>query len=122
MSSWCEKDPDLAFKKGREWWIRLDMLAGRPGITLIDAYMLGSSRWILATKIARMSGIPTKTVNNWCRSRPGFAKRIGTDWYIDLEQMGATQDEVLSLGLGNPSQEPAEDREPVCRQKDPNAG
>ncbi len=103
VTNWCKRDPELAFKKNYVWWIRLDRIAGRPGITLVDAYMLGSSQWIQATRLARLAGISRKTMNNWCRSRPRFAKRIGTDWYVDLDQWGADPDRIEQL-LGNPSQ------------------
>lgn len=99
---WIERDPDLAVwvpggRGGGSWWVKLDKLAGREGITLEDAYMLGSTRWIKAVELAALSGIPRKTIANWCRDRPGFAKRIGRVWYVDLEDLGASREDVETL-------------------------
>lgn len=111
MTKWCQDDPSLAFKDGRVWMIRLDALAGRPGIDLVTAYTLPTARWIKATALAERAGISRKTVGNWCRDRPGFAKRIGADWYLDLDQLGADEEQIAKLLSGQTSQK--EDEEEV---------
>lgn len=99
---WVERDPELSVLKKNEsgnlsHWIVLDRFVGRHGITLIDAYTLGFSPWVKAVDVAKMAGISRKTVANWCRDRPGFAKRLGRIYYIDLSQFGATSDQVVEV-------------------------
>jgi hypothetical protein len=97
MALWCKKDPELAYKIGRIYWVRLERFAGRPGVGLIDALTLGSSRWMKAADLARLSEISRKTIGNWCRNRPGFAKRLGSDWYVDLESLGCSEEDIENL-------------------------
>ena len=97
MSHWCKKDPDLALMIDGVYWIKLDRLVGRHGIGPIDAYLLGAGRWIKATEAAKMSGISRKTIANWCRDRPRFAKRIGRVYYIDLDDLGASDTEMVEF-------------------------
>lgn len=99
IQKWVERDPALSILKhggpgGRSHWIKLDRLANKHGMTLIDAYMLGSTRWIKAVVLAEQAGISRKTMANWCRDRPGFAKRLGRIYYIDLEAFGADPEAV----------------------------
>lgn len=103
MSWICKKDTALAFKKQGVYFIRLTELAKRPGFTLISALMIPHSRWIKATDLARISGVPLQTMNTWCRNRPNFAKRISNTWYVDLELLGATDEQIEQL-LGQSSQ------------------
>lgn len=102
FQKWAEEDPELTIlikggRGGRSHWVKLDRLVGRQGISLTEAYLLGSSRWMKAVDLAARAGISRKTVANWCRHRPGFAKRIGRIYYVDLEQFGASPDDVESL-------------------------
>jgi len=103
FQDWIDRDPDLGIfiddRYGGTWWIKLDKLAGRQGIDLTAAYMLGSSRWIKAVTLAELAGISRHTMRNWCRNRPGFAKRIGRIFYVDLEEFGASFDDVENLYL-----------------------
>lgn len=112
VNDWIQKDPTIAVwvpakpraRRGvytGEHWIRLDRLAGRPGIDSVDALLLGEARWMKAVDLAAMSGIPRRTLSYWCRTRAGFGKRIGRNWYVDLEQFGAQSTEVESLFLSN---------------------
>ncbi len=101
FQKWVERDSSLGVfihdRFGGSWWIKLDKLAGRHGITLVDAYMLGSSRWIKAVVLAELTGISRRTMSHWCRTRPGFAKRIGRIYYVDLQELGASFDDVEGL-------------------------
>lgn len=108
MRQWCLTDPKLAIFisggiGGGSWWVKLERLAERSNISILDAYTLSTQRWKKATELAKLSGISRKTIANWCRNRPGFAKRIGRVYYVDLEQMGANRDEIDALD-GNWSQ------------------
>lgn len=111
LNDWVKDDPALAvwvprkvcargFYSG-EYWIRLDRLAGRPGIDSIDALLLGEARWMKAVDLAALSGISRRTLSYWCRTRAGFGRRIGRNWYVDLEQFGAQSADVESLFLSN---------------------
>lgn len=104
---WIEKDPSLAVyipggPGNGSWWIKLDKLEGRAGITLQDAYTLGSRPWMKATLLAKKSGISRRTIAHWCRTRPGFGKRLGRIWYVDLEEFGANPEQIAKLlGIGS---------------------
>lgn len=120
FNKWAQDDPELTvLLRGKRTkltrWVKLERLAGRHGITLVDAYMLGSSRWIKATTLATLAGIPRRTMAYWCRTRPGFARRIAHMYYIDLEQFGASIDDVEALhkklNLGNPGNDENEEDE-----------
>jgi hypothetical protein len=103
FQSWVEADPSLSVlrkgpgKTGKVHWIKLDHFAGRHGIDLTDAYMLGSSKWLKAVTLAELSGISRRTIAHWCRDRPKFAKRIGRIYYIDLEQLGAGPEDIQEI-------------------------
>jgi hypothetical protein len=102
IQKWVERDPELSVYKaggpgGGSHWIKLDRLASRHGMSLVEAYMLGSSRWIKAVLLAEQAKIPRKTMANWCRNRPGFAKRLGRIYYIDLEAFGADPEAVKAF-------------------------
>jgi len=101
MSDICKNDPGLAFKRNRAYYIRLTELAKRPGFDIIDALLAPHGSWIKAVKLAKMAGIPRKTMSTWCRTRPNFAKRIWRIWYVDLEQIGANEDQIKMLRNGN---------------------
>ncbi len=101
FQGWIEREPGLGVfindRNGGSWWVKLDKLAGRQGITLTDALMLGSRRWVAAVDLAILAGISKRTMSHWCRTRPGFAKRIGQVYYVDLEELGASFDDVEEL-------------------------
>lgn len=101
MSGICKNDPNLAFMRKRAYFIRLTELAKRPGFDIIDALLAPHGSWIKAVKLAKLAGIPRKTMSTWCRTRPNFAKRIWRTWYVDLEQMGANEDQIKMLRNGN---------------------
>lgn len=98
MRDLCRRDPKLAFKQGRDYYIRLEELAKRPGFDLVQALLLPhSDKWIKAVDLARMAGVPRRTVAYWCKTRPWFAKRIGRTWYVSAEVLGTTQEEAEFL-------------------------
>ena len=115
FQKWVQKDPDLAVwrndRYGGSWWIKVEKFVGRQGIGLIDAYTLGDRRWIKAVDAAKIMGVSRHTMRNWCNNRPGFAKRLGRVFYIDLEDLGAAPDEVEKFFEGNSSQSAAEEEE-----------
>ena len=91
----CRRDTKLAFKKkDGHYYVRLSELAKRPGFDLVGAILASHSNWIKAIDLARHAGIPRRTVANWCLSRPNFAKRIGRVYYVDLEALGASEDQI----------------------------
>lgn len=97
FNGWVEADPTLGiFIKG-VWWIKLDQLAQRHGISLTETFMLGSSRWVKAVDLARIAGINRRTVAHWCLTRPNFGRRIGRIWYIDLAQWATTPEELEEI-------------------------
>ncbi len=99
----CQRDSKLAYKKDGVYYIRITELAKRPGFDLIKALLVGSARMIKATKLAEMSGIPRRTVIGWCLTRPNFARRIGHVWYVDLDGLDASEEQIdamMKRGLG----------------------
>ena len=108
FQDWIKLDPSLGvFIKDRHngsWWIKVEKLAGRHGIGLIDSYMLGEHRWIKAVDAAKIMGVSRHTMRNWCNTRPGFAKRIGRVFYIDLHDLGADPESVEKFFEGDSSQ------------------
>lgn len=101
FQKWVEKDPTLGVyvddRSGGSWWIKLDKFATRHGMTLQDAYLLGSRRWVRAVDLAAVSGIPRRSLARRCRDRPGFGKRLGRVYYIDLEEFGASEEQLEKL-------------------------
>ena len=93
----CKNDPLLAFKKNGVYFIRVTELAKKPGFDLIGAMLSPHCKWIKARELARLSGIPIRTMGAWCKTRPNFAKRISNTWYVDLEQLGATDLQIRKL-------------------------
>jgi hypothetical protein len=87
----------LAVRKGRDYYIRIDRLAVKPGMNIISALTLENRSWIKAVALAAAAGTPRRSVAHWCRTRPHLAKRIGRIWYVDLEELGATDDEIDAL-------------------------
>jgi hypothetical protein len=93
----CKNDPELAYKKGRIYYIRVSVLATKPGFDIISALLSPHCKWIKARELARISGIPVRTMGAWCKTRPNFARRISNVWYVDLEQLGATPAQIKLL-------------------------
>lgn len=89
---WCRRDPNLAYRKnGRDYYIRIEELAKRPGMDIVTALLLEKDgEWIKAVDLAKLAGVPRRTVANWCATRPWFARRIGRNWYLSREVLGAT--------------------------------
>ncbi len=97
MRHWVSLDPALAIRKEGVYWIDLERLAARGGLSLVDAYLLGSKRWVQATLLADLGKIPRRTVAGWCKSRNRFAVRLGATWYVDLEGLGVDIDDIDAL-------------------------
>lgn len=99
---WIKRDPSIATwipggRGGGAYWVRLDKLAGRHGIGQIDAHLLPLSKWIRASELARLAGVSRWTVQAWCRKRPGFAKRIGRNYWVDLSNFGASDEQIAQV-------------------------
>ncbi len=97
MSGLCRKDPELAYKKNGIYYIRLTVLSTRPGFDLISALMITTQTWVKAVDAAQLSGLPRRTLASWCLTRPRFANRIGRVWYVNVEALGADEDELEFL-------------------------
>lgn len=97
MRDICQRDSNLAFKRNGIYYIRLAELAKRPGFDLVGALLAPHSKWIKAVVLARISGIPERTMRSWCATRPNFAKRLGSMWYVDLALLGANDDQIATL-------------------------
>ncbi len=112
MQDICQRDKKLAFKRNGVYYIRISELAKRPGYDLVRALMVTSSRCIKATTLAKISGISRRTVVGWCLSRPNFACRIGKTWYVDLDGLNASEeqiDAIIKSGLSNIAPDQSED-------------
>lgn len=107
VAGWCAADPKLAFKRNGVYYIRVSELARRPGFDLVSALTLTNSRWIKAISLAAVARRPRRTIANWCANRPRFAKRVGRVWYVDLEALGATDEQVETLRRWAPQQRTA---------------
>lgn len=97
MRKICKKDPALAVMNRGAYYIRLEALARLPGFDLVTAFLLPTQRWIKAVDLARSSGVPRRTIAQWCHDRPRFATRIGRVWYVDLEGLGANNEQIAGL-------------------------
>lgn len=97
MKAWFKSKRHLFVKKSGHYYLKLDALAGCDGIDIVDAMTLPGQRWVRAVDLAHDAGIPRKTVANWCRARPNFAKRIGKVWYVDIASLGASPEEAEAL-------------------------
>jgi hypothetical protein len=104
MSYMCKTDPEIAIKRDGVYYVKLDKLAERPGFDLITAMLLPTQRWVRAIDVAKFAHRSRKTMNNWCRSRPRFAMRIGRIWYINLEELGASEEQIETLRKYVPNQ------------------
>lgn len=107
VRGWCQADPKLALKKDGIYWIRLVELAKRPGFDVISAFTIPSARWMKAVHLASILNCPRRTVSGWCSNRRRFAKRIGRTWYVDLESLGATDEQIEVLRTWSPSELPS---------------
>lgn len=107
IAGWCQAQPELAFKRNGIYYIRVSELAKKPGFDMISALMLGSAKWIRATDLALVSGRSRRTISYWCATRSRFAKRIGRSWFIDLEALGATEEQVETLKQWAPNSKTA---------------
>lgn len=108
---WIELDPSLAVWReggigGGSWWFKLDKLAEKAGLSLVDAYMLVEARWVKAVDLAAFTGTSRRTLAWWCKNRPRFGIRLGRNWYVDIDQMGWPEDQIdkvlEALRVGNP--------------------
>lgn len=104
----CRNDSKLAFKKGRDYWIRISELAKRPGMDIIEAVLTpNSGKWVKAVDLAKMANLPRRTVAYWCATRPHFARRIGRLWYLSTDVLGVTPEQAEFLEKWAPSQKTA---------------
>ncbi len=103
IALWYRTDPELVVRKGRDYYVKLDQLALKPGFDLISALTIDKARWIKAVDFAAAAGCSRKSMANWCKDRSRFAKRIGRIWYIDLAEMGLSEDEIAVLRSKIPS-------------------
>ncbi len=104
MACICRRDTKLAFKRNGIYYIRITELAKLPGFNLIDALLVPHGNWVKAIDLARLSGISRRTMTSWCKTRHNFAKRIARVWYVDLDQLDATESQIETLKqcvLGN---------------------
>lgn len=99
---WIHRDPSLAVMKDGVYWIKLEKLADKPGMDLVSALTLPDHRWIKAVDLALISGVSRRTVAYWCKTRPQFARRLGRLWYVDLELLGATEEQIDALRKWTP--------------------
>lgn len=101
FNDWVNRDPDLAIEKpsrhGKVYWIKLDKLSERFGFDLVEVYGLMGTRWVRAADLAKVTGISRRTICNWCRGRPNFGKRIGRNYWVDLKQFGASDEQIEKL-------------------------
>lgn len=108
MRDICRNDPKLAFKRGRDYWVRISELAKRPGMDIIEAILApNSGKWVKAVDLAKMAGLPRRTIAYWCKNRPHFARRIGRLWYLSTDVLGVTPDQAEFLAKWAPSQQTA---------------
>lgn len=102
FQKWIEKDPSLAVlrdggKGGPTWWFKLDKLAEKAGLDLVDAYMLVQARWVKAVDLALLTGTSRRTIAYWCKTRQRFGIRLGRNWYVDVDQLGWPDDQVEQI-------------------------
>jgi hypothetical protein len=99
VKTWCSASPGLAIKKGRDWYIKLEKLAERPGMDMVKLLtLLGSGEpWIRAVDVAAKAGIPRRTVAHWCATRREFGLRLGRIWYVNVSYLGGTTEQVEAL-------------------------
>lgn len=98
VSDWCAADPILAFKDSKgDYWVRIEEISKKPGFDLISALTLTTARWVKAVDLARVAGHSRRTMCYWCAHRPRFAKRIGRNWYVDLEAIGVPDDLIEEI-------------------------
>lgn len=109
VADWCAKDPKLAVRKGRDYWIRVDVLATRDGMDIVQALLCTNQRWVKAIDLAAWAEVPRRTVAYWCQKRSWFGRRIGRTWYVDLEALGASPEQAEALKKWAPSHKSAAD-------------
>lgn len=97
MKSWYRLHPDLFVCRSGKYFIKLEALAGLPGIDLVEALLLSQARWIRAVDLAAALGLSRRTVAAWCKRQPRFAQRIGRIWYVNPEQFGGSEEEVAEI-------------------------
>lgn len=97
VAKWYQTDPALVVRKGRDYYVKLDQLALKPGFDLVAALTIESACWIKAVDFAAAANHPRKSVANWCKGRSRFAKRIGRIWYVDLAEMDLTEEQIATL-------------------------
>lgn len=94
VRTWCQQQPGLARKKGRDWYIRVSELAKRDGLDPVKVLTLTREKWVKAVELSERSGISRRTIAHWCKTKSDFALRVGRIWYISPTELGATQDQV----------------------------
>lgn len=93
------RDPHLARKSAGIWHVNVRTLAAHRGFDLVELLILlrsPTTSLVKATELARTSGLPRRTIAHWCLTRPGFAVRVGNVYYVALDRLGVTPEEVAS--------------------------
>ncbi len=60
IALWYRTDPELVVRKGRDYYVKLDQLALKPGFDLISALTIDKARWIKAVDFAAAAGAPAR--------------------------------------------------------------
>lgn len=94
VRTWCQQQPNLARKRGRDWYISIKELARRDGLDPVKVLTLTQEKWVKAVALAEKAEISRRTIAHWCKTRPDFALRIGRIWYIHPGELGATPDQI----------------------------
>ena len=97
MRDICRRDTKLSFKKGRVYYIKIEELAKRPGFSLVDAILASSGRWVKAIELARAGNIPERTIRSWCAEHPHLAVQLASMWLINLDNLGASEEQIADL-------------------------
>ena len=93
VRDWCQTIPNFAYKRGRQWVIRLSAVATLPGFDYVRALTHTKKRWIKAVDLAASAGYSRRTMSHWCKTRPNMAIRIGRIWYVCPEDLGGTDEQ-----------------------------
>lgn len=94
----AHREPDLVTVRDNTLYFVIDKLASKPGMGIIATLTLADGqRWMKVVDLAKISGIPRRTLAMWAKERPNFACRIGKIWYVRLETLGASPEQQKFL-------------------------
>lgn len=102
VRDWCRKQPDMVVKKGRDNYIKLEILMGKPDVDEVELLLLlnddnAARRYIKLVELARIARLPRRTLAYWCMHRPGFGFRCGRNWFVNLQAIGMTEEQIDDL-------------------------